>query len=256
MVKRSISLLLVISISILAAPSLAAKARYRQPVDVNRWRTTKLDVIVVPPAHGPLVNGEGALSGGDPNEATPFNSYVDAAKKSIAEYTKVVQRYGPRWLKKRLRIRTYVLGADTIPDRARDDPEAVIVFGENQGFILGVTIGISNVEPECFISNSMSFTGGSFTYTDMYNVNLHEFGHCLGLDHFVGPDKDPVYRHENMTPVYMHSPGASGTHRHCVSNFNLKGVTLSFAKAAGRKPAGDVITGGPAAYRLLRCGNR
>jgi hypothetical protein len=253
--KRSVFLVLILTISLLGRPGLAAKDRYRQPVNVNRWKTTKLDVIVVPPSHGPLVNENGVLSGGNPDEATPFNSYVDATKKSIAEYTKVVRRYGPRWLKKRLEIRTYVVGQDNIPERVREDPEAVIVFGENQGVILGVTITVADVDPECLISNSMSFTA-SFTHTDMYNVNLHEFGHCLGLDHFAGPSKDQIFRHENMTPNYFHNPGTAGTHRHCVSNFNLRGVALAFSKAAGKKPAGNVVTGGRDAYRLLRCSNR
>lgn len=253
--KRWVCLVLMLSISLLAGPSAGAKARYRQPVIVNRWKTTKLDVIVVPPAHGPLVNGEGVLSGGDPNEATPFNSYVEATEKSIAEYRKVVRRYGPRWLKKRLAIRTYVAGRDTIPERAMENPEAVIVFGENQGVILGVTVTISGLDPDCLIANSMSFTA-SFTYVDMYNVNLHEFGHCLGLEHFKGPRRDLVYRHENMTPTYVHTPGNARTHRHCVSNFNLKGVELAFSRATGRKPAGNVVTGGRNAYRLLHCGHR
>jgi hypothetical protein len=253
--KRSVSLILILALSLLAPAGQAAKSRYRQPVDVNRWTTTKLDVIVVPPPHGPLVNEEGVLSGGDPDEATPFNSYVEATEKSIAEYKKVVREYGPRWLKKKLEVRTYVVGQDNIPERARNDPEAVIAFQENQGVILGVTIGIRNVDPECLISNSMSFAA-SFTFVDMYNINLHEFGHCLGLDHFIGPRKDPTYVHENMAPTYAHNPGNAGTHRHCVSNFNLRGVALAFARAAGRKPGGNVITGGPSDYRLLRCGDR
>jgi hypothetical protein len=253
--KRSVSLILILALSLLAQPGHAAKSRYRQPVNVNRWTTTKLDVIVVPPAHGPLVNEEGVLSGGDPNEATPFNSYVEATEKSIGEYKKVVRRFGPRWLRKRFEVRTYVVGRDTIPERARNDPEALITFAENQGVILGVTISIRNIDPECLISNSMSFAA-SFTYADMYNINLHEFGHCLGLEHFIGPRKDPTYVHENMAPTYAHNPGNEGTHRHCVSNFNLKGVALSFSRAAGRKPGGDVITGGPADYHLLSCGAR
>lgn len=242
----------VVALVCLAQPVAADKARYRLPTN-GTWSDGKIDVIVVPPLHGPLVNGSGPLGGGGADEIGLSNSYVRATKKSIREYTKVVRRYGPRWLAKELRIKTYVAGRDEIPERVRNDPEAIIVFNEHQAFILGVTFGINfNGAPDCLISNSMAWTA-SYSYTDMYNVNLHEFGHCLGLGHFEGPADDRIFLHENMTPTYNHDVGDPGNHRHCISNFDVKVLELAFAPSVGRKASADAVTGGRADYRTYGC---
>lgn len=235
------------------APYSPATARppYKQAI-YHYWSTPKLDVIVVPPAHGPIVNWGGPLGGGGLEEIGLSNSYVKATEASVAEYQRVIRRHGPRWLAKSFRVKTYVAGRDQIPQRVLDDPEAVIMFNEHQGFILGVTF--TTTHPDCIISNSMAWTM-SYSYADMYSVNLHEFGHCLGLDHFVGPEEDPVYLHENMTPAYQHNVGEPGTHRHCISNFNLDAIALAFSPSRGKQAPARAVTGGPRDYRTL-CSRR
>lgn len=221
----------------------------------DSWSEYKLDVIVVPPPHGQVYNSNGPLGGADPAEATPFNSYVAAVEDSVAQWDKVIDSKGPRWMRK-TSIKTYVVGRDEIPESVQEDPEAVIAFNEHQTFILGVTFSIDNMPAECLISNSMFFTQ-SFTYTDMYSVNLHEFGHCLGLEHTAAEKEDDIITHEMMAPSYPHDPGAAGTHFHCISNLNLKGVQLAFAEAFGRKPANlntTRIEMTPSQYRLYPCG--
>lgn len=248
---RKVAIALLVALCCAPFPAAGEPGPYRQRV-YHFWSNAKLDVIVVPPAHGPLVNWGGPLGGGGPEEIGLTNSYIAATEDSIAEYQRVIRKHGPRWLAKRFVVKTYVAGRDQIPERVREDPEAVIVFNEHQGFILGVTV--TGLPPDCFISNSMAWTA-SYSYSDMYNVNLHEFGHCLGLDHFVGPAEDPVYVHENMTPAYQHNVGEPGTHRHCVSNFNLKAITYAFDPVRGKKERIRTVVGGPGDYRLL-CSRR
>ena len=221
---------------------------YSQPT-FDQWDTTKLDIIIAPPAHGQIYNGNGALNGGDPGEVGIANSYVRATEDSIAEWQRVVRKYGPKYMRK-FTLKTYVVGRDEIPQDVLDDPEAIIAFNEHQTFILGVTF--STTHPDCIISNSLFFTA-SFTYTDMYTVNMHEFGHCLGLEHFEGPGEDEIYLHDLMTPAYVHNPGDAGVHPHCISKMNLKGVVRTFATAFGKKPNNKDITGTPATYKQYTC---
>ncbi|MDQ3954025.1 MAG: matrixin family metalloprotease [Actinomycetota bacterium] len=249
------ALVVVAATLVPAGTAAAAKSNtYTQAIHES-WSEYKLDVIVVPPPHGQIYNSNGPLGGGDPAEATPFNSYVAAVEDSVAQWDKVIDTKGPRWMRK-TSIKTYVVGRDEIPESVQQDPEAVIVYNEHQTFILGVTFSFSNMPAECLISNSMFFLQ-SFNYTDMYSVNLHEFGHCLGLEHTVAENKDATITHEMMAPAYPHDPGAAGTHFHCISNLNLKGVQLAFAEAFGR-PRPNVNTATvemtPAQYRLYPCG--
>jgi Matrixin len=255
-VRKTLLACVVLTASLVpAAPASAAESNtYSQRIH-DSWSEHKLDVIVVPPAHGQVFNSNGPLGGADPAEATPFNSYVAAVEDSVAQWDKVIDTRGPRWMRK-ISIKTYVVGRDEIPESALNDPEAVIAYNEHQTFILGVTFSFDSMPAECLISNSMFFLQ-SFTYTDMYSVNLHEFGHCLGLEHTTALEEDETITHEMMAPAYPHDPGAAGTHFHCISNLNLKGVERAFAETLGRKPV-DIaqvkIDMSPAQYRTFPCG--
>lgn len=252
--KTLVASLLVAALTVVGGPASAESNVYTQPVH-DSWDTYKLDVIVVPPPHGQIYNGaNGPLGGADPNEATPFNSYVAAVEDSVAEWDHIIDAKGPRWMRK-TRIKTYVVGRDEIPERVRNDPEAVIVYNEHQTFILGVTFSMGGSVPaDCLISNSMFFAQ-SFSYTDMFSVNLHEFGHCLGLDHTVAAEEDDTIIHEMMAPAYPHDPGAAGTHFHCISNLNLKGVAVAFSAAFGRDVDTDKVVMNDREYRKFPCGD-
>jgi hypothetical protein len=79
----------------------------------------------------------------------------------------------------------------------------------------------------------------SFTYADMFNVNAQEYGHCLGLQH-VGSQggADPTSEqkhpeHDVMNGFYADNVGAKGTHLHCVSNMDVKGLDFVFSVLTG-----------------------
>ena len=193
-----------------------------------------LDILIVPPVHGPIFNSDGALDGGDPMQATPFNTYLGALEDSIDMWRDAAGAPGLKWLKKTLRFNVYVLGRDDVPPEAIEEPEVVITTSEYNG-VAGVAVWSS--ESTCLVNNSM-FAVASFNYEDMFNVNAQEFGHCLGLGHIqvLGEDAnaydDPYVGHDVMNGLYADEIGAPRTHLHCLSNLNLGGIERIFGVAA------------------------
>ena len=194
------------------------------------WSKTRLTVYVVPPAHGQLYNSSGPLAGGDPNEVTPFaHSYLRAMEDSIEEWNRGIRMFGSAKLKRRFKASVYVLGRDALPDEK--EPDILVVTDENKGPVLGFAMDGS----PCIVNNSQMFVN-SFNYADMYNVMGQEYGHCLGLGHVgsqggVEPTSDQKHpEHDVMNGFYADSIGAEGTHLHCVSNLDVKGLEFTFVK--------------------------
>ncbi len=229
-------------------PVGAAPGDYRQPV-IFESRTGDVDVLVVPPNHGQLLNDNGLLGGRGLGELTPANSYLPAIEQSVQSFSTAVAQFGPDWLRKGLRINVYVLGRDTPPLGALLEPEVVIATDEDKLDVVGVAI--TGLDP-CIVDNSKLAFGTSFTFEDMYNINAQEFGHCLGLDH-VEPARDPVLRHDPLNGVYPHRPGTAGTHLHCVSNLNVRGLEQVFKRTLRQEGGGETVTMAPSEYRQIAC---
>ncbi|MFN2525988.1 MAG: hypothetical protein ABR505_06960 [Actinomycetota bacterium] len=230
-------------------PASAQETAYEQPNSFE-WGERALDVIIVPPSHGQLFNGNGVLGGseGGAGELTPFNSYLKAVEKAIADWDRAIATYGSPTLKARLVTNVFVAGRDSIPTNVLLDPEIVVLWDEEKAIILGVSLRAANV---CISDMSKSFIS-SFTYADMYNVGGHEYGHCLGLDHTLGPAGDPRIEHDIMFATYMDSPGDSGTHLHCMSNLNVAGLEQSFGAVLG-KSGGDSAFIPASQYQTIGC---
>lgn len=197
---------------------------YDIPVWFEHSRRT-LDVLIVPAEHGPIVNGDGVLGGGNAvAEANPLtNAYTRAMIDSVNNWQVAIDAYAPAWLKDRLVLNVYVLGVGTplLPTQY----EIVVASDENKLTTLGIAVSGS----PCLVLNSKFFVT-SFTYEDMFNINAQEYGHCLGLDHVSGnhPVLDP------MNGLYPHSPGSASNPLHCVSNLDVKGLEGVFARTMGQ----------------------
>jgi len=226
-------LLAALLLGVLAAPASADHEEdglYEIPTS-DVWDKTTLSVLIVPPEHGQLYNHYGPLGGLDPKEVTPFqNSYLRAIEDSIAEWENGIEQFGSRLLRSTLRFDTYVLGRDEVPSDVLLSPDILLVTDENKGPVLGFAL----YSTPCVVNNSRMFIR-SFTYADMYNVNGQEFGHCLGLGH-VGSQggADPTSsrkhpEHDVMNGFYADPVGARGTHLHCVSNLDVKGLDWTFS---------------------------
>lgn len=265
--KRLAVVVLLLGVGCLAAapPAVAAPKRgggpkstdYKQPLFFE-WEKGTLDILIVPPDHGQLVNGNGVLNNGDPNELNPCtNSYVSAMRQSIADWDRAVATFGSAGLRGTLVTNDYLVGCEPVPDEALQEPEIVIVTDETKAVILGVAVSFRAGEPRiegvpCLVDNSKFFIT-SFTEVDMYNVGGQEYGHCLGLDHTEGgPKGDTTLQDDIMFATYEQNPGEAGNHRQCPSNLNVKGLERVFGSLFGG-PSGGTATLAPAEYRKISC---
>ncbi len=235
---RRVLLLLALATSVTLPSSAHAAGTYTQP-NWFTWNTASLDVIIVPPEHGQVFNGNGVLGGseGGTSEVTPFNSYLRAIEDSIVEWQNGVTRYGSATLRAGLQIRKYVVGRDTIPTSALQNPEIVITTDQTKAVILGVSVS----SRPCLISDSKFFVQ-SYTYKDMRNIGGHEFGHCLGLDHTFGSPDDSVVTRDIIYATYSQPVGSASNVLQCVSNLNVMGLERSFAIPLGLSPVGGSAT--------------
>lgn len=253
MVRRCIALFAGICLAVVAGsfgwPAGAASTDYEQPV-IFESSTSVIDVFIVPPNHGQLLNENGILAGLSPTELTPFNSYLPAIEESVRAFSAGVRQFGPEWLKEGLRLNVYVLGRDHVPASTLVDPEVLILTDETKLDVLG--IAVTALDP-CIVDNS-KLGLLSLSFEDMYNINGQEFGHCLGLEHVDGgPPGDQVLKHDVLNGIYPHEPGRAGTHRHCVSNLNVLGLEQVFKRVLGQGRGGATSTMPPSAYRQIAC---
>ena len=238
------------------SPSQSSAEDYIEPVWFE-WDTTTLDVLILPPGHGQVVNEDGVLGGEDEtDELSVFeNSYVRATEDSIQAWREAVQTFGSDRLKQGLSLNSYVVGRDEIPSQALEDPEVVITTGEENPYYLGVA---ASTRP-CLIQNNKFFYGTSFSYADMYSINAQEFGHCLGLEHvYTGaedndaPDEHPVLDYDALRAYYPFALGSNATPLQCVSNLNVAGLELVFGEVLGGV-GGEEARVSPADYRRMPC---
>lgn len=205
----------VLAASLFGSPATSApEPVYYQDI-LFAWDDVKFDIVVIPPNHGQVYNGNGPAGGGDPNELTPTNSYLRAIEDSIQAWDDAVDEYAEPFLRRHFESRVYVAGRDPLPEDG-EDVEIVIVTDESKAVILGVAVF---ADRPCIVDNSKFFVE-SFTYEDMFSVNAQEYGHCLGLAHV--RNNEPA--HDALDGSYDDQPGAAGVHLHCPSNLNVYGL--------------------------------
>lgn len=229
--RSALSLLLVATLLPATSNAGHETTGYYEIPALVMWRDAQLTVLVVPPNHGQVFNESGgALNNGDPNELTPFNTYLTAMEDAIAAWDAGVDALGAGWLREAYRADVYVLGRDDVPPEVLTNPDILVFTDESEGTVLGVAV---RADPCIVRMSKLELT--SFSYADMYNVTAQEFGHCLGLQHVgsqggVDPFSDQKHpEHDVMNGFYTHFVGARGTHLHCISNLDVIGLEAAFA---------------------------
>ena len=231
----------------LAQPASAAVVpMYEQPISFE-WDRKDLDVLIVPPHHGQLLNGRSGtrlLGGRGAAELNPLaNSYIAALTQAIADWQKAIRTFGSRSLRQ-LKLNVYVLGRDVPPLSALQRPEILFTWDETKLTILGVSTRTGDTP--CVVSNSM-LALNSFSAPDMYNIAGHEFGHCLGIDHATG---SRGIQRDILFATYNQPIGHEGNELRCMSNLNVR--TLELVYDGRDSPASASI---PASeYTKIRCG--
>ncbi len=183
-------------------------------------------------------------------------------------------------------INAYAVGYDDIPLAALHDPEIVILAAEANPFLL-FGIGLASplwycadsivgfahgILPDgfqqhegsvwgsfraecgyggdtCFVVNTNFLLGGQRL---MYDLNTHEFGHCLGVGH-VGDAGDFDAKTVPMQDImsYQHTPSQV----HCVSTLNVKTLATIHSNDDSREPLPKYVHMEVGDYRQATCNN-
>jgi hypothetical protein len=256
LVRRALVAAVVCAVAVpfpwVPADAATVSATYSQPVNFE-WDRKTLDVLIVPPLHGQLVNGRRGtrlLNGGDLAELNPIaNSYIAALTHAITDWRRAIKSFGSRSLRQ-LKLNVYVVGRDVVPPAALQQPEIIFTWDETKGPILGSAsqFYVGESSSPCIIQNSMIGldVADSFSTPDMYNIAGHEFGHCLGVDHTFGAkgvQRDLMYAN------YGADIGLEDNPLKCISNLNVR--TLELVYDGRSQPS--AVTMPVREYKQMRC---
>lgn len=231
---------------------------------LNNVDQPEVDVLILPPA-------------------TPYTMRdIQVLKQGIESWETGINALAPSWLANGLNIHPYTVGMDYIPTEVLADPEIIVVSAEVNPVLLfgiglaspiyschGIAAPLSNQwedipgfhqHPDsmwgtfraecanggytCFVVNTNFLsTPTAGNRRDMYDLNDHEVGHCLGIGH-VGDALDfsattyPVndimsYETDRLDPLRVL----------CVSSLNILALEATYGHLLGRGGSGNSAGG-------------
>ncbi len=256
-----------------AAPVLAATFNdnnYHEYILYN-VDTPEIDVLIVPPA-------------------SPYYARdIHNIEQSVQAWEDGINELAPAWLADGLNIHYYTLGYDDVPEAALADPEIVIFSAEyNPVLLLGIGLaapvnlchGLDLFESAALHQHEGSPWGvfhsecraGGYQCTvvntnflwlpnagnerEMYDLNSHEFGHCLGIGH-VGDALD--FSAQNYPSSDIMSYQQNPNQVHCVSSLNILALEAVYGALLGHsslhKHSGSYVHMSPGGYEQVDCKN-
>jgi hypothetical protein len=224
--------------------------------------TAQVDVLILPPA-----------------SATTLWD-LPAIEQGIAAWESGINALAPAWLANGLNIDSYVVGVDVPPAAALADPEIIIASGAANPVVLfgiGQQVPISicrqqsaathqHVDSDwlvqrtacadggvqCLVLNTNFLTG---TTGQMYDLNAHEFGHCLGIGH-VGDALDFSAKTVPLSDIMSYQSDPNQVH--CVSSLNVLALQEVYepvlGMGAGQEPF-TYVAMNPSSYSQAGCTN-
>lgn len=227
---------------------------------------TTVDVLILPPA-------------------SPFTTTdIEVLEQSIQAWSDGIEALAPAWLADGLQINAYALPFEVPPTQALQDPDIIVVTAEYNPFLL---FGIGQQAPlglctqqggvaktvfehahgkgsmvkavqcqsggrQCVVLNTNFLLGGE---RRLYDLNAHEFGHCLGIGH-VGDALDFDAKTVPLTDIMSYNDVPSQVH--CVSTLNIRALEAVYApllgQSGGQEP-GTYVTQATSAYSQVACPN-
>lgn len=217
--------------------------------------------------------------------ASPFALQDTATMKhAVDAWAAGIEELGVSWFTENFTINAYVVGQDTVPQAALEDPEIIVVAAEYNPFVLfgiglqlpelpcrggdaektyaphqhdGTTIYAADCEQgglTCVALNTNFLLGGEIWLHDLV---AHEFGHCLGVGH-VGDALDFSAKRVPIQDIMSYQHDEEQVH--CVSNLNVRVLEAIYAPLLGQTvsqpvSAGDYYTMPKADYAHVDCDN-
>lgn len=239
--------------------------------------TPEVDVLIVPPA------------------SPYYQRDLVNIEKSVQAWDDGINDLGSSWLADGLNINYYTLGYDVPTIEALEDPEIIIFSAEYNPVLLfgiglaapvtwchGIGVGqeaasvamddLHKHDQSPWASMHSECDDGGFQCTvvntnffwlpdqqneiQMYDLNQHELGHCLGIGH-VGDALDFSAQNfpEQDIMSYQHNPSQV----HCVSTLNIKALEAVYGALLGHpelhQHAGSYVDMSPSQYSWSDCLN-
>lgn len=184
------------------------------------WDTAELDVLIQD-VDDPLVGA--------------------AIQDSIAAWQTGIAQLAPSWLANNLVFRVYDPSTDPVPP-AGFEPHDVEIYVVPQGF-MAVNGGAVTPIDHCYAFAPLAHEV-IFGPNALYRVALHEFGHCLGLDH--------VFEHGSEYDPPFDPMGGGRDVRACPSNLDIDVMERAFGGLFGQ-PSGGTVTMSSGSYFQSSC---
>lgn len=195
----------------------------------NTWATSELEILIVPPVHGPIASTEeGALPEGAEG-AAPGGAYLEATLHALSDWEHLFETTGelaagedpPGWAAdigwiEGVSLDVRIVSEDVLTPEDVQEADVVKFYHETSYPVVGLT---AYAEP-CVAYSTMWLDYGSLTYEDMYKVAGHELGHCLGSSH-----------PESFEGDLMSQGGYPQASLRCPSNLDARSIAASFAGA-------------------------